>query len=239
MELVAEHNGSIGLTNLSRSLGLDKTTVKRLTDTLIACGYLRRDPHDKTYFVTLKVVSLGYSAICGLEWRSVVEDHLRELFAEIGETVSLATLQGTDVLYLARCAKIEYLPMDIRVGARLPAHATAMGKILLAALGAGAIPILDRMEIRPLTMYGVRNRAELDVQLAIAKQRGFAVSDREISILARVVAAPLFYRGYPLAAISIAVQSQDYSLRDLEDVLAPKLMACADRVSSSMDRLSL
>src|SRR5207344_3079205 len=129
---------TIGVSELSRELGLSRSTTHRYIATLTSLGYLQQDAESKRYRLGPKVLDLGFSAINSMDVREISAPHLRRLSDETGHTVNLAILDGTDVVYIERCRTARpgqrEIDLNLHVGARLPAYCTAMGKAILAFL---------------------------------------------------------------------------------------------------------
>src|SRR5712691_10227290 len=130
----------LGVSDLSREVGLSRSTTHRYVATLAALGYLQQDSATKKYRLGPRVLDLGFSAINSMELREVAAPHLRELSDETGYTVNLAILDGTDIVYVERCRSSRRgqreIDLNLHVGARLPAYCTSLGKVLLAFLPA-------------------------------------------------------------------------------------------------------
>ena len=127
---------TIGVSELSRDLGLSRSTTHRYIATLTALGYLQQDADSKRYRLGPRVLDLGFAAIDAMDIRDLSVPHLQQLCDATGFTVNLAILDGIDVVYIERCrtshAGQRAIDLNLHVGSRLPAYCTAMGKALLA-----------------------------------------------------------------------------------------------------------
>jgi len=118
------------LSEIANRSGLDAGTTFRMINTLVQVGYLQRVPGGKKYRLTLKVLDLGFSAIARSDLRSVARPILRSLVSEVNEAASLAALDGSEMVYFERVhAGFSRLGVDVRIGTRLPAYCTAMGRL--------------------------------------------------------------------------------------------------------------
>ena len=239
LEFIAAHNGDVTLTVLANSLNMDKATAKRFVTTLTELGYISLRPHGKTFSITLKALQIGYSAICCLEWRDITKFYLEQLFADVRETISLSTLEGSEVLYVLRLNKAEFLPIDTRIGSRRPAYASSMGKMLLAMEApAKACELIARMDFRAITPHTVRSSEALLAQVEQARSKGYALCDQEVSELNRSISAPIMGRNNKaVAAFAIAVRVEDYTLSELERQMAPKVLAYAAQISTALKQV--
>jgi Transcriptional regulator len=237
LEYLATHNGSAKLGSVAEDLEMDKATAKRFLNTLAGLGYIRLSPEGKRYSVTLKTLQIGYSATAHLGWREIAGFYLEQLFEEAHETTSLCVLDNRDIVYLARITK-SGAQADTGPGSRRPAYASSMGKMLLAMQPEDAVlELIRQMTFRPVTPYTVPSEAALLEQLATARERGYAVCDREASELVRSIAAPVFNNGRAFAAVGIAVEAARYTREDMERVLGPKVVSCAAQISTALRQI--
>src|SRR6266511_1087216 len=123
----------LGVSDLSRQVGLSRSTTHRYVATLAALGYLQQDVETKKYRLGPRVLDLGFSAINSMELRHIASPHLEQLSHATGHTVNMAVLDGADIVYIERCrgSGARVIDLNIRVGSRLPAYCTSMGKVLL------------------------------------------------------------------------------------------------------------
>lgn len=201
----------LGIADLSRAVSLNKSTTYRYVATLARLGYLQQDPETKKYSLGPRVVDLGFAAINALEINRVAAPYLQSLADETGYTVSMAVLDGTDIVYVERRrsgrAATFAMGLNLHVGSRLPAYCTSMGKVLLAYQEPRALRgLLDRTDFARRGPKTLTNREQLTAALARIRQSGVAVNDEELASGLRSVAAPVRDRtGQVIAAINIAV----------------------------------
>jgi IclR family transcriptional regulator, pca regulon regulatory protein len=228
----------ITLGELARRLNMTTATTWRLCHTLVVLGYVHRDGR-KRYFLTPKVLTLGYSYLAALPNSHVIHNHLREMSDEINETVNLSILEDTDVIFLMRIAKKGYPLFDIRTGTRLPAYCTAMGKAILAFTApATRAAVLGRSTFQPLTTKTIRHREQFERQLNDVVRCGYAVNDEELFIGNLAVAAPVLNaRGRAVAAINIGVRTTEYSVERMIEAFAEVVVSHARAVSASLQAM--
>jgi DNA-binding IclR family transcriptional regulator len=194
----------LGVSELSRRLGLGKSTVHRILTTLAADGYVERTADDR-YRLSLKMYEIGQQVAASTELRTLVHPALERLRNESGETAHLAVLSGTDVVYVDRLESPQMLRLMTRVGRRRAAHATSSGKVLLAF---GAPDDLDRVIAHGLPRLGPRTITMpnlLEQALAGVRRQGYAVSVEESAPGVVSVAAPVLDgSGECVAAMSVA-----------------------------------
>lgn len=178
-------NAEMTLSDVSRRTGLSRATCRRLLLTLVELGYVRLD--GAAFTLTPQVLRLGSAYLSGIELPQIAQPHLERLSTQVGESTSAAVLDGDDIVYVARVARRRLMTVGITVGTRFPAHATSMGRVLLAAAGDDAIPeTLDALTPRTVT-----DRDELRALLAQVREQGYAVVDQELEPGLRSIAVPV------------------------------------------------
>mgnify|MGYP000633940747 CR=1 FL=1 len=194
-----------GINDLSRSLGLPRSAVHRLLLTLREWGYIEQDPISRKYRLGLRAVELGRAALARQDLRSVALPVMRELARRSRENVNLAVLDGMEIVYLERLESQQILRVALHPGARLPAHCTAMGKVLLASLPEEQLDrLLATSVLQRYTPKTVTDPDRLKQELRIVRRQGYAMADEELAIGVRSVAAPIRNReGEVVAAMNI------------------------------------
>jgi IclR family KDG regulon transcriptional repressor len=124
----------MGVTDLANKLNLSKSSVYRLLATLVRCGYVEKNPQNDRYQLTYRLFAVGSPAADRFGLREAAHPIMERLAEETGETVNLGVLDGTRVVNLHKVESRHLLRMHMEVGGGVPAHATALGKVLLAAL---------------------------------------------------------------------------------------------------------
>ncbi|MEU4577776.1 IclR family transcriptional regulator [Nonomuraea sp. ATR24] len=229
----------LGIADLARVVGLNKSTTHRYVTTLVKLEYLRQDPDSKKYFLGPRVVDLGFAAIDSMELTGVAAPLLQALADETGCTVSMGLCDGPDVVYVdrRRSGRRSALAMDLNlhVGSRLPAYCTSMGKVLLAYKDPAALrQILDRTEMARRGPRTITNREQLIAALAKVRQSGVAVNDEELAPGLRSFSAPVRDRtGEVVAAVNVAVHLTiaPTTLETLSGRLEPPLRRTAAEIS--------
>src|SRR5438034_3531164 len=186
----------LGVSELAREVGLNRSTTHRYIATLAALGYLQQDGLTKKYRLGPRVVDLGFSAINSMELREISAPHLQRLSDETGHTVNMAILDGTDVVYVERCRSAQQgqreIDLNLHVGSRLPAYCTSMGKVLLADLDAGDLTeVLARTQFTQRGPNTIVARRELLAELERVRAAGLAVNNEELAYGLRSIAAPI------------------------------------------------
>ena len=206
-----ENTPVLGIADLARAVGLNKSTTHRYVATLAKLGYVQQDPDTKRYSLGPRVVDLGFAAINSMEITRVAGHHLQALSDETGYTVSMAVLDGPEIVYVDRRrsgrASSFAMGLHLHVGSRLPAYCTSMGKVLLAFRDPAELrALLDRTDLARRGPKTITAREQLMVALARVRHTGIAVNDEELAAGLRSVAAPVRDRsGKVVAAVNIAI----------------------------------
>jgi IclR family pca regulon transcriptional regulator len=228
-----------GIADISDELGMSRSTTHRYVTTLVSLDYLEQGASRK-YRLGLRVTDLGMSALSSTGLREHAHPYLQELRQRTSYTTSLGVLDGVDVLYVDRAhslrrgqAKPDF---DLQPGARLPAYATAMGKLLLANLPEDAQrDLLAQMTLTKRGPNTITSKRTLLDELDGIRAEGFAVEDQELAGELHAIAAPVRNEAQEvLAAVDLTASSSMISLEGLVDALGPHLIATAGRISARL-----
>lgn len=167
------------LQELADELDVPRSSMYALLQTLISRGWVRTDVTGSLYGIGIHALLTGTSYLDSDPRVRVVRPYLDEASEALGETIHMARLDGTDVAYLATRESHEYLRTISRVGRRLPAHAGALGKALLAERPDKALPEGPYEALTPNTLT---SRASLLADLAATRERGHSI-DREEGVI--------------------------------------------------------
>ncbi|GAA5150979.1 IclR family transcriptional regulator [Amycolatopsis dongchuanensis] len=168
------------VSQVSREMGLSRSTVHRMLATLSHHQFVEQDEHSRGYRAGPALVDIGLAVVQNMDVRALAYGALVRLRDATGETVHLGTLRGSEVLYVESVESEQVLKISSRVGWTLPAHASAGGKALLAELGEQELAALYPEEKLPAaTPRGITSLAELREQLRQVRVRGYSFSDAE------------------------------------------------------------
>ena len=170
--------------------GLPKSSAHRLLSQMVSLGWL--DHAEGGYQLGLRMFELGASAPGRRDPREVALPFMQDLYEITHETVNLAALDGSDIVYLEKIAGHRRSRGLTRVGGRFPAHCTSTGKALLAFAPEAVVDAVVAAGLRPRTRYSITSEAELRRDLAAVRKRGYAVDRNEAFVGWSCVAAPVF-----------------------------------------------
>lgn len=195
--------------DITDRLGLPRTTVHELITTLVERSYLVAVPGQPTrYRVGIRPFQLGGVFAAQLDLVHEAREVAGRVAADCDETVHVAVLDGNDVVYIAKADSTHPVRMVSALGLRLPAHCTAVGKMLLSSLGPEAFEAryAHGRDLVAMTPHSITSRSRLRSHLAQVRERGLAYDECESNDAVLCVAAPIYdHTGEMVAAMSISV----------------------------------
>jgi IclR family transcriptional regulator, KDG regulon repressor len=230
----------LGVTELSRRLGLHKNNVFRLLATLEQSGYVEQAPASDRYRLSFACLELGHAFVRGRSLLREAQPLLEELSNAVHETAHLGVLNEYEVVHLAGWQPEELLSAGLRIGRRMPAHCTALGKILIGC-GCETVRGTYERQIAGPGALGARTPATIvdDVKLhehlrEVASQ-GFAIDLEECAAGVCCAAAPIYDGTARLvAAVSVSGPAVRLGQEELLRSVVPKVIACAERLSARL-----
>jgi IclR family transcriptional regulator, pca regulon regulatory protein len=230
------HRPAMTLSEVAAAAGLARPTARRILLTLESLGYVRAV--GGSYALTPRVLELGLTYVRSLGLWDIARPHMERLVSRTRESTSIAQLDGSDIVYVARVAVPKIIALRVEIGTRFPAPPTSLGKVLLAGLSPDE---LDRALAEP-SRAGVRarwhpDRPELDAVLRDVRAKGWALTDEQLAPGIRSVAAPLRDGGGKvIAAMNVTVHAAETSLDTLTLDHLPLLLQAAGEVSADFAR---
>lgn len=230
LEYLAGRGGqSARIREITEATTIPRSSAYALLQTLTDLGWVTRDPSGTLYGIGIRALIAGVSYIDADDRVQFVMPWLDRLRSDLDETVHLARLDGNDVVYLATLESNQYLRVINRVGRRLPASATSLGKALLAARPdnelAGRLPD----PLPALTDHTVTDPDQLQDQIQQARERGYAVECQENTPGLQCYGIALPYDDPPIDAISCSVPMARLS-PDREAAIVARLQATAAEI---------
>lgn len=189
------------LREIATALGAPRSSTYALLRTLVNRQWVKTDISGNFYSLGIRALLVGTSFLDADPYVRVVVPELARLAEQLDETVHMARLDGTNVVYLATQESHQYLRVNSRVGRRLPAHATSLGKAILAEQ---AEPVLPPV-LGAVTAHTIVDRGRLLGELSVVRERGFAIDDEENSLGLRCFGVALRYSSPVVDAISCSV----------------------------------
>jgi IclR family pca regulon transcriptional regulator len=215
------------LSEIAGHTGLARPTVRRILITLEELGYVRAA--DRGYALTPRVLDLGMAYVNALNMWDVARPHMEKLVGQTNESTSMAQLDGSDIVYVARVAVPKIVTLAVTIGTRFPAPATSMGKVLLAALPPAALnAVLAEPSRSGIAARWQPAAADLDAALREVRAKGWALADQDLAPGIRSVATGVRDGdGRVVAAINVTVHAAETSVETLLEQHLPRLLRTA------------
>lgn len=193
MELLAE-NGSAAVSEVSETLGLNKTTAHRVLASLVYMGYARQNEESGRYEPSLKIVGISNKIMNHLDIVQIVRPYLRKLMEITDETVHFVERDGTDAVYIDKVESYRNgIQMVSRIGSRIPIYCSGVGKAMVSAMDdmQEARDIWERSDVRALTPYTITDFDTFRKELDQIRERGYALDNEENEDGVRCIAVSL------------------------------------------------
>ena len=178
LEFVARADRNVKIADVAGELGLTKSNAYRALKTLESAGFIHQDKVDKDFAASVKIWELGMQVVARIDLRSRAAKALQNLARRSNETVHLAVLDGTDVVYVDKIDSVEPVAAYTRLGGRAPAHAVATGKALLSQYSGAEL----KERLGALTRYSPSTIVDYDAlqsDLDLSRARGFSINRGE------------------------------------------------------------
>lgn len=208
------------LSELSNLTGMSRSTAYNTLATLQKHGFVEKDERYKSYRLGLTLFELGRAYIEQVSLLPAFEEIATEVVAVCSETVKLVVRDGCDVVYLSKVEGEHSVRLVARVGLRMPAHLTAVGKVLLSELSDNELDSLYQdYEFVTRTANSIKNLSQLKEHLAPIRKDGCAYDREESNIGVYCVAAPIRDQtSQVIAAMSIGIPDNRMTPERLDDL---------------------
>ncbi len=218
LEEVARNREGIGLAELSKRVGLHNSTTFHLGKTMLSLGYVRQSKDSKRYRIGRPLFALAASSLDEMEMVNFATPVLEDLSQNTGESGHFAVRMGDSVVVIARTSGPGAFQLTDRVGVVRPAHCTALGKIVLAALRPDQLTrFLKRTELKPFTPKSITDPEVLRREIHEIRRTGIAFDDGEFDQEVRCVAMPVRdFTGQVIGALGISGPVWRLSLQSLQ-----------------------
>jgi IclR family transcriptional regulator, KDG regulon repressor len=234
LKAFSEKDDEIGISTLSKRLGIAKSTVHRLAVTLVSEGMLEQDPESGKYRLGIALFGLGALVRRRMNVSTQARPYLFALREKTNETVHLAILDGSEIMYVYNLESSQAIRMRSDLGVRKPAYCTAEGQAILAFQPAETVERIIREGLLPRTPQTITDPARLMRTLDTIRQRGCAIEDEESEIGMRCIAAPIRNdAGDVVAAVAVAGPASRLSKKTIADFI-PHVIESADRISARL-----
>lgn len=204
--VLANAEGGLTLTDVTQRVGLPASTTHRLLATLEKTGYVYQAGDLGLWYVGLQAFTVGSAFLASRDFVAQGHPYMRRLMEQAGETANLAILDGTEAVFIDQVQCRETMRTIVRLGSRVPLHASGVGKAIFATLPDDEIDAIIKADGLPrITEHTITSPETMWAALRVIRLRGFSFDDEEHLPGTRCVAAPIYdERHEPLGAISIA-----------------------------------
>ena len=227
-------NPVMTLSEIAERVNLSRAAARRFLLTLENLGYVSLD--GRNFQLTAKVLDLGYGYLSSLSLPEIAQPHLEVLASRVHESASASVLDGTDIIYIARVPIRRIMSVKINIGTRMPAHATSMGRVLLAGLATPDLKaMISNLEIPKYTRNTITSKSVLLQEINKVKAQGWSINDQELEYGLRSIAVPIFNKAEEIiASINISTTAQSNSLESMEAMFLPELKLTAKKISDDL-----
>jgi len=234
LKAFSEDEVEIGISTLARRLGVAKSTAHRLATTLVSENLLEQDRATGKYRLGIALFRLGTLVRRRMNVSEVARPHLFSLRETTNETVHLAILDGSDIMYVYFLESTQAIRMRSDLGLRKPAYCTAEGQAILAFSPPEVVAAVIRTGLQARTPNTITDADTLARALESVRARGCAVDDEESEVGVRCVAAPVRNdAGEVVAAVGVAGPVSRLSKRSLSAFM-PHVVRTADAISARL-----
>ncbi len=232
-----ERKRHLTIAQISHRTEIPRAAVRRCLYTLMKLGYATTD--GRTYSLLPKVLTLGHAYLSSTPLAVSAQPYLDRISEQLHEACNLATLEGEQVLYIARSAIPQRLiSVDLSVGSRLPAYCTSMGRILLAALDDDSLhDYLEHAELQAKTSRTLYTPDALWAALQQVREQGWCIVDQELEQGLRSIAVPVRdSSGHVLAAMNVSTHAGRVPVSELEKRFLPIMLNASRELSDQLFR---
>jgi IclR family pca regulon transcriptional regulator len=218
------------IAEVARHAAVSRAAARRILLTLEKLGFVGHDDRGG-YDLRPAILSLGYAYLATLGLPDLARPVMEKLVAAVQHSCSIAVLDADDVVYVGRVPSRRFVSFNLTIGSRLPAHLTALGRVLLAGLDDRALGArLGHLDLTRRTQFSNDDREALEREIIGVRKKGYAIIGQELEYGVWAVAAPIVdRRSVTRAAINLAIHDPKTSISKIrERELTPLLEAAAD-----------
>lgn len=234
LEIMAAHNYGLALSHLASLSGMPASSVHHILSTLRAHNYVMQDPETKKYSLGYRFLNLSRSILDSFDIRKISRPHLMRLSRKLGESVQLATLTESEILFVDKVDISNHqLTVRISVGSTMPVHATASGKVLMLDKSPEEIKRIFTLscnsdKVGPKAITGLD---EMYAELEKTRAQGYALDDEESFLGLRALAVPIMRGNKIIATLSVTGPVFSMPLPRITQEMFPYLKETADILS--------
>ena len=231
IQAFSQRRHHLTISQVSTTTGLSRAAVRRCLYTLAKLGFAGSDDN-RHFFLRPRILALGHSYISSMPLATAAQPVLEHISHLLHESCSIATLDGVEIVYIARANVTRIMSIDLGVGSRLPAFCTSMGRAILANLPPEELEsVLARVEFKRYTERTITNPAKFTQALRQIRRDGYSIIDQELEHGLRSMAVPIQNpSGKVVAALNIGAHAQRVSIQEMQTKFLPHLRAAAQEL---------
>lgn len=232
IQAFTQQSPQMTISQLSVKTGLSRAAVRRCLYTLTKLGFAGAEDGTR-YSLRPRMLTLSHSYTTSNTLSSAAQPILERMSAALHESFSVATLDGEDIVYIARTSVSRVMAVDLHIGSRLPAYCTSMGRILLAWLPTDQLEqYLAHVNLIPHTTRTVNSIEKLRLILRNIRRNGYALCDQEYEVGLRSLAVPVYSpSGRVVATINLSGNAHRMTVLDMQTRFLPHLRNAANELS--------
>ncbi len=232
IQAFTQQSPQMTISQLSIKTGLSRAAVRRCLYTLTKLGFAGAEDGSR-YSLRPRMLTLSHTYTASNTLSSAAQPILERMSSALRESFSVATLDGEDIVYIARTTVSRLMAVDLHIGSRLPAYCTSMGRVLLAYLPSDQLEsYLSKIVLTPYTTRTVNSIEKLRLHLRNIRRSGYAICDQEYEVGLRSLAVPVYSpSGRAVATINLSGNAQRMSVLDMQTRYLPHLRNAASELS--------
>jgi DNA-binding IclR family transcriptional regulator len=234
--LLSRHRSPLNLEQIVTISGLKKTSSFRILQTLTKAGYVSKDPDTAGYAIGSTLIAVGLAALDNKGIRDLALPYMKDIREKTGATVNLSILSGTEVVFVERLQSTHIIETNLRIGSRLPAYCSSMGKVILTFLPEVELDdILRQTRFEMKTEKTISSIKALKAELQEIRLKGFALNNEELATGLFAIAAPLRnHTGEAVAAMNISFPLIRHSKQEAMKTFLPLVVGACRKISHSL-----
>lgn len=235
VSLVSSKKGGLGVTELAKQIGINKSSVYRILSTLAHYGYVEQDEETGRYKLGYKFLDISSKLLESIDLRAEAKPFLLELERFTNEVIHLVVYDQGEVVYIEKLEGNQTLRMHSKVGKRAPMHCTSVGKAILAHLPVPVVlDIIERKGLPMHTNHTITNKDKFLEELSQVKEKGYALDLEENEYGITCIAVPIFdHLGKVIAAISISGPTMRMTDERMA-ILKEKMLDAGQKISARL-----
>ncbi|MEO6983297.1 MAG: IclR family transcriptional regulator C-terminal domain-containing protein [Edaphobacter sp.] len=232
IQAFTQQSPQMTISQLSVKTGLSRAAVRRCLYTLTKLGFAGAEDGTR-YSLRPRMLTLSHTYTTSNTLSTAAQPIIERMSAALHESFSVATLDGEDIVYIARSSVSRVMSVDLHIGSRLPAYCTSMGRVLLAYLPTDQLEqYLSRVTLVPHTTRTVNSMEKLRLLLRHVRRNGYALCDQEYEVGLRSLAVPVYApSGRVVATLNLSGNAPRISILDMQTRYLSHLRNAANELS--------